>query len=252
MTVGLLALLLAAAAAPATARATWRWPVRGEVVRPFATVADRFAAGQHRGIDVAAAPGTPVRAACSGRVRFVGHVGDSGLTVSTRCGPLLASYLHLASAAVRRGARVAAGDVLGRSGRSGAPRGRTAHLHLGAREAATGHYVDPVSLLGGDPAAPPLLPPRARGVPRAVPLGPAPRPAPVPRAVPFRPAPHPSPRPALASRPAPHPLPWAAWAGLLCLAAALPLGGLVARRRTARRRGAEGGAARATPAGAAG
>ena len=37
------------------AEAAWRWPLRGEVRRPFVVTADRpYGAGQHRGIDLAA------------------------------------------------------------------------------------------------------------------------------------------------------------------------------------------------------
>src|SRR5512133_3519655 len=58
-------LLLAAAtiaalvSAPA-ARADWVWPVQGEVITPYRNGDDPYAAGQHRGIDIAAAAGTPV------------------------------------------------------------------------------------------------------------------------------------------------------------------------------------------------
>ena len=41
----------------------WIRPVDGPVQRPFSLSADRFAAGQHRGVDLAASAGTTVRAA---------------------------------------------------------------------------------------------------------------------------------------------------------------------------------------------
>ncbi len=71
-----LLLALATLVVPADAAAAWRWPLRGEVITPFRLAANPFAAGQHRGIDIAAAPGAPVRSACPGRVRFAGRVPD--------------------------------------------------------------------------------------------------------------------------------------------------------------------------------
>ena len=64
---------LAACATSAVARG-WVRPVDGDVLRAFAVGADRYAAGQHRGVDLAAPPGAPVRAACGGRVSFAGRV----------------------------------------------------------------------------------------------------------------------------------------------------------------------------------
>ncbi len=183
-----------------------------------------FARGQHRGIAIAAAPGTPVRAACGGRVTFAGAVPRRpGAGVTVVCGALTATYLRLATLAVRRGDAVGAGDRLGRLGDHA--------LHLGARR--TGRrwaYVDPLSLLGGDPSArrvPPLATPRWRIGPG--PLRPRPRPAPLP--LPLRwSAPV-----AVAARPA---APLVAWLGLALLAAALPALGLQRARRRRRRRAA--------------
>src|SRR5436190_586068 len=98
----------------------WRWPVRGPVLEAFRTGPDPFAAGQHRGIDIAAAIRTPVHSACSGTVTFAGFAATAGRTVSVACGPLTASYLHLASIAVRRGERLPAGAA-GRGGPQRAP-----------------------------------------------------------------------------------------------------------------------------------
>ena len=208
--------VLHAIAAPAEAATRWRWPVEADVARAFHTVTDPFARGQHRGVDLAAPAGTAVRAACAGRVRFAGIVGSSGRTVSVRCGPLIATYLHLDTIATRPGRTVAAGGRIGTVGRSGRPGSPRAHLHLGAREAATGGYVDPLGLLDGGSQLPPLAP-----------LGPAPRGA-APARVPVRvPA-----RVAIASREAPpRAIPWVAWLGAGCLAAAIGAGGLLSVRR---------------------
>lgn len=211
---------------PAAAAASWQAPVDGEPVRPFAVGPDRFAAGQHRGVDLAAPLGAPVRAACAGRVRFAGTVGDSGRTVSVTCGGLIASYLHLQTVTVRRGTRVATGDRVGTVGRSGAPRGAP-HVHLGARRTADGVYVDPLTLLGDDRRSWPPV-----GARRHPPLGRAPQPQrPVGRGVRDAHAPAPVVAPASPGRP----VPWAAVAGLaLVVLAAVPVAAAPRRRRAAR------------------
>lgn len=207
---------------------SWERPVAGPVLRPFGLSADRYARGQHRGVDLGAPPGKHVRAACSGRVRFAGTVPGGGRTVSIACGGLIATYQHLRAVAVHRGLALVAGADVGTVGRSGLARGRRPHLHLGAREAASGRYVDPVALFEAVPhGAPPLgLAPR-----RPAPLGPAPRSIlrrPAPRA-----APSPQP-PAHVVDPVSAPvarLPLVVWIGLALVGAGLPLGGLVTRHR---------------------
>src|SRR5688500_8951139 len=86
------------------AHASWSWPVRGDVVTTYRNDDNPYAAGQHRGIDIAAAVGTSVVAAAGGEVRFAGTAGSSGLTVSVRTADGFdASYLHLSALAVRAG-----------------------------------------------------------------------------------------------------------------------------------------------------
>src|SRR4051795_1753249 len=103
---------------PARADAAWVWPVEGAVITPSRTGGDPYAAGQHRGIDVAAAVGTPVVAATAGTIQYAGVVGSSGVTVSERTddGRYTLSYLPLSALAVRRGQHVAAGAAVGAVG----------------------------------------------------------------------------------------------------------------------------------------
>ncbi|MEX2024636.1 MAG: M23 family metallopeptidase, partial [Thermoleophilaceae bacterium] len=172
----------------------WTWPVRGSVVAAYDyRGATPYSGGQHRGIDIAAAPGTPVVAAAAGTVRFVGTAGSSGLTASIRTadGRHDTSYLHLSSVAVGGGEAVAAGERIGSAGTSGSPSSSTPHLHFGVRLAGSRHaYRDPLSLL----APPTAFRDGPRGVPVAVPApirvapgrAPAPRPAPAARRAPWR------------------------------------------------------------------
>jgi len=192
-------LLIAAAAfaavllTAASARADWVWPVSGEVITAYRNGDDPYAAGQHRGIDIAAAPGTPVVAAAGGEVRFAGTAGSSGLTVSIRTADGLfdTSYLHLSSTAVRKGQIVAAGDHVGAVGTTGIRSAEQAHLHFGVRDAGSRHaYHDPLAFLPPPALAPQRPRPTPAPGPVTVPL--APEPGRVPAA---RPKPRPSPRP---------------------------------------------------------
>jgi murein DD-endopeptidase MepM/ murein hydrolase activator NlpD len=207
--VATLLLLVAAPVAPAGA-APWREPVSGPVIRPFARGATPYAAGAHRGVDLAARPGAAVRAACAGRVRFAGRT-PRGPAVTIRCGGLDASHLGLARLVVRAGAPIRRGAVLGTVAARGED-GGPPHVHLGARRGR--RYIDPLPLLDRPVArpAPPLAPPPRR---------PASRPPASPRPVPpIRPEP--------ARR-----APLAAWAGAALLALAVPAG--LVRRRARRR-----------------
>jgi murein DD-endopeptidase MepM/ murein hydrolase activator NlpD len=172
----LIVVMWAVAATPALAE-TWTWPVRGHVVTAYVNAGGPYASGQHRGVDLSAAIGTPVLAATSGVVRFAGLVGSSGLTVSIRTadGRFDTAYLHLATTTARAGSTVAPGEPIGTAGATGRPSTATPHLHFGVRDAGTRRYRDPLDFL------PPL--PRIHDAPRPVPvavrgpvrIGPAPQ-----------------------------------------------------------------------------
>lgn len=238
----LVAAALAVLAVPSTAVAErWQRPVPGEVARPFEY--DRsapFTAGAHRGADLAAAPGAPVRAACAGRVIHAGAVAGRHHVVSTRCGARRVSYLPLTAMVVRVGENVRAGARIGSvaAGHDG--------LHLGVRrEGDPFGYEDPMALLPAPDRPSPPMAPRV-----------APRPA-SPRVAARQASPRVAPRPVtprVTLRPAPRrapsssPAPWPVWAGLgLLLSGAAGSGAIVARRRSVRRPGTTGAAA--APAG---
>jgi hypothetical protein len=172
-------------------------------------------------------------------VTHAGAIPGRRRGVTLQCGGgLRATLLGLATTAVRRGARVRAGD------RVGAAAGPT--LRLGARESADAFgYVDPLVLLGADPdATPPLgraprgvrLPPPPRAVPQPAP--PAARPSqPAPQAAgPPQPAAAPDAALGSAARPdaapaaAPRHAPLAPLLGIALLAAATGAGRLTHRR----------------------
>ena len=190
------------------ARAAWRPPVDGAVARAFDPGRQPFEGGRHRGVDLAAPPGSSVRAPCAGEVVFAGAVGANGRVVTLRCGPWRVTHLPLATVTARAGATVDRGDRLGTVEASPDHHG----LHLGVRrEGERFGYADPLRFLAPERATPPPLGPAprpARPRPTPPPLGPAPRPA-GPRLAPppLGPAPRPArPRPArpTARPPTPH------------------------------------------------
>lgn len=184
---------LLTSSSPAAASGGWDWPVHGQVVTPYRNGDDPYAAGQHRGVDIAAPVGTAVVAAEGGTIEYAGVAGSSGVTVAERTadGRYTLSYLHLSSLSVRRGDAVAAGQPVGAVGISGTRSSQVPHLHFGVRVAGERHgYVDPMTLLAPPPADEP-----------------APRPVAVPVAAPVPARPIGEAVPALAAVPAPLPVP---------------------------------------------
>ena len=99
-----LTVVLALLAIPSAALAErWLRPVPGEVARAFHfSRGAPFAAGAHRGADLAAPPGTAVRAACAGTVAFAGARVRPG---RRRHAALRRSPRHAPAARVDRGPR---------------------------------------------------------------------------------------------------------------------------------------------------
>lgn len=151
--------LLAAAAALVIAPSAyaWTWPVAGPVLRPFALADDPYAGGQHRGVDIGAEPGSPVRAPAAGTVSFAGTVPGGGKTITIRTDDGWAvTLLQLGEIAALRGAVVDEGAVIAVSGPSVDAVTNEPHVHLGIRVAADPNgYVDPLTLLPPIEAEPP-------------------------------------------------------------------------------------------------
>lgn len=101
----------------------------------------------HRGVDIEAPLGSPVRAIRSGRVITTGRHRGRGLYLELDHGRGLRSlYAHLQTIEVARGDRVRQGQRIGTVGKTGNARHPliTPHLHLEVSSA--GQFVDPSSL----------------------------------------------------------------------------------------------------------
>jgi len=119
-------------------------PVGGRVTSNFGTRMHPILrrARFHRGIDLAAASGTPVRAAADGEVARAGWRGGYGRQVALSHGKGIdTSYSHLSRIIARPGERVRRGDIIGLVGSSGMSTGP--HLHFEAYR--NGRAIDPRS-----------------------------------------------------------------------------------------------------------
>ncbi len=132
----------------------WQWPLAGEpvVLRAFEAPAQRWAPG-HRGVDLAAGAGAAVLAPTDAVVVFAGWVVDRPvLSLATAGGLRVTLEPVTASAAV--GTRVRRGQVVGTTAPSG---GHCAGcLHWGVRSGRD-RYLDPLAVLAGAVAPPPVL-----------------------------------------------------------------------------------------------
>jgi len=127
----------------------WAWPVVGPVLRPYDPPEDPYGSG-HRGIDIGAAPGTPILVPADATVSFAGQVGGQLFVTLDHGGGLNSTFSWLSAVEVRKGQVVLRGEVLGRTGQ-GHPGSVQPHLHLGAK--LNGAYVDPMVYLGPPPVA---------------------------------------------------------------------------------------------------
>lgn len=138
----------------------WQWPVAAppRVVRPFIAPATPYTAG-HRGIDLAAAPGTAVLAPADGVIHFAGMVAGRPVLSIQHPGEVLTS-LEPVQSSVAVGRSVRRGEVIGEVVLSLSSHCQVSCLHFGVR--LRGGYLSPLNYLGGI-LRPVLLPTRTLG-----------------------------------------------------------------------------------------
>jgi murein DD-endopeptidase MepM/ murein hydrolase activator NlpD len=124
----------------------WHWPIDPVpvVLHRFEIGPQRWSAG-HRGVDLAASPGTLIRAPADGVVSFAGMVAGRPV-ISIHHGGTLISSIEPVPATAHPGQQVSAGDVVGRLSPIPGHCMPSACLHWGVR--AAGRYIDPLSLVG--------------------------------------------------------------------------------------------------------
>lgn len=126
-------------------------PLYGTLVRAWDAPEDNpFAAG-HRGVDIAADPGTPVRASASGTVTFAGTVVGNRTVTVDHAGGVRTTYSFLGTITAVHGAVVGRGAVLGTVGTGHATAGLPPHVHIAARRSQV--YFDPIVLYVGSSSA---------------------------------------------------------------------------------------------------
>lgn len=127
-------------------------PARGIITSGFGYRRDPVHGSRafHRGVDIAAAPGQPVRASADGIVTQAGRIGGLGRAVYLAHGYGLTSrYGHMSKLAVEPGAKVKRGDVIGYVGNSG----RSTGYHLHYEVHLDGKPVNPMVYILDQPSA---------------------------------------------------------------------------------------------------
>jgi len=100
----------------------------------------------HKGIDLAAPTGTPIRATADGVVEMADWFGGYGLYVQLDHGAAMETrYGHMSRIAVAQGQQVRKGDVIGYVGSTGRSTGP--HLHYEVR--VSGDAVNPLPYMQG-------------------------------------------------------------------------------------------------------
>ncbi len=125
-------------ASPELLRERFRWPLRGPIVEPFK-------AGTNDGIDIGAHPGEAVHAAADG---FCIAAGDpiktyGKLIVLRHADGFVTVYAGNSELDIKEGDQVRRGEVIAKSGDSGA--GGAARLHFELRK--DGKAIDPIRYL---------------------------------------------------------------------------------------------------------
>lgn len=129
--------------APAPAAvSSWQWPVNGPVTEKFGQKAEGVV---NEGIVIAAAEGTPIKAAQAGEVAFVGKDTKNygNIVILRHANGDMTSYSHAKSISVTKGEKVASGATIGFVGKSG--NAKAPQLHFAVREGKTS--IDPLTKL---------------------------------------------------------------------------------------------------------
>ncbi len=132
--------------APRDHRHPFLWPVKGRLLVGFGPESNGL---DNDGINIAVPEGTPVRAAAAGTVVYAGNQlkGYGNLILIRHADGWITAYAHNAKLLVRRGQRVARGEIIARAGETGGV--ASPQLHFEIRQGA--RPVDPLRYLSALP-----------------------------------------------------------------------------------------------------
>lgn len=104
------------------------WPTSGRITGRFGY---RNGGNFHQGVDIANAPGTPIRATAGGKVVLVRRSGGYGLSVVVDHGNgFRTRYAHNKKLLVKKGDKVRKGQIIAHMGRTGKTTGTHVHYEI--------------------------------------------------------------------------------------------------------------------------
>ncbi len=125
-------------------------PVPGRITSPYGSRMHPIFKRRifHSGVDIGAPYGTPIRAANSGRVIFVGWYSGYGKVVIIDHGkingiPTTTLYAHMSVTIAKQGTNIAKGSIIGKVGTTGYSTGP--HLHFEVRQ--NGNPTNPLNFI---------------------------------------------------------------------------------------------------------
>jgi len=130
------------AATPSDNQLAMRWPVQGKVISAFGSKPNGL---KNEGINIAVPEGTSVKAAETGVVAYAGNElkGYGNLILIRHANGYVTAYAHTKEILVKKGDQVKRGDVIAKSGQTGAV--QSPQLHFEIRKGAT--PMDPTTFL---------------------------------------------------------------------------------------------------------
>lgn len=118
-------------------------PVQGNITSRYGS-REEIRDHEHKGLDIAAKTGTPIKAAADGTISFSGTMGGYGNLIIIDHGNGITTYYgHCNKLYKTKGTKVTAGDVIAEVGSTGNSTG--SHLHFEIRK--DGVYVNPSKYL---------------------------------------------------------------------------------------------------------
>lgn len=123
---------------------TWPLAIQGTITSKFGprSAPTEGASTYHKGIDIAAAQGTPILASSAGEVVTAQYSASAGNYAMIYHGDdIYTVYMHMSKLNVKAGDKVEQGDIIGLVGSTGFSTGP--HLHFGIM--INGNYVNPLN-----------------------------------------------------------------------------------------------------------